>query len=238
MTGKFAPRDVDPPVQWTEVAGVAVPEHEGDYDFDLKGAYPIERIAIGLPEQNTVVPAQLSARASPQEPWRGIASNLLYRPRQGGGEGNSPPKTVNGIALRYWKLHVDASAGGLGAGPPRMRAGWLPQQIVFAARGDSPFVLAYGSSTALSNVLPIQTLVPGYDTPAAPAIAIARPQSTNVEALGGAERLTKPIDAKRWLLWSTLVLGVLVLGGMAWRLSKQLDTSAAPPDSTSPRHDH
>jgi hypothetical protein len=237
VTGEFAARNVEPPVQWTEVAGVAVPEHEGDYDFDLKGAYPIERIAIGLPEQNTVVPAQLSARASPQEPWRVIASNVLYRLRQGDGEVNSPPITVNWIALRYWKLHVDASAGGLGTGPPRMRAGWLPQQIVFAARGDSPFVLAYGSSTALSNVLPIQTLVPGYDTPAAPAIAIARPQSTNVEALGGAERLTKPIDAKRWLLWSTLVLGVLVLGGMAWRLSKQLDSSAPAVDATSHRHD-
>ena len=71
----------------------------------------------------------------------------------------------------------------------------------------------------------------------APAIGIARPQSTNVEALGGAERLTKPIDAKRWLLWSTLVLGVLVLGGMAWRLSKQLDSSAPAVDATSHRHD-
>jgi hypothetical protein len=49
--------------------------------------------------------------------------------------------------------------------------------------------------------------------------------------------LTKPIDAKRWLLWSTLVLGVLVLGGMAWRLSKQLDSSAPAADATSHRHE-
>jgi hypothetical protein len=97
MTGEFAARNVDPPVQWTEVVGVAVPEHEGDYDFDLKSAFPIERIAIALPEQNTVVPAQLSARASPQEPWRVIASNVLYRLRQGDGEVNSPPVTVMGL---------------------------------------------------------------------------------------------------------------------------------------------
>jgi Protein of unknown function (DUF3999) len=227
VSGEYAARNVDPPVQWTEVGGMAVPEHEGDYDFDLKGTFPIDRIAIALPERNTVVPAQLSARASPQDPWRVIASNVLYRLRQGDTEVNSPPITVNGVALRYWRLHVDPNAGGLGAGLPRLRAGWLPQQIVFAARGGSPFVLAYGSSTALSNALPIQTMVPGYNTPAAPAIGVATPQSTSVEALGGAERLTRPIDAKRWLLWSTLVLGVLVLGWMAWRLSHQMSAPAA-----------
>jgi hypothetical protein len=117
-----------------------------------------------------------------------------------------------------------------------MRAGWLPQQLVFAARGGSPFVLAYGSSTAMSNALPIRTLVPGYDTPAAPAIGVAKPQSTNVEALGGAERLTRPIDAKRWLLWSTLVLGVIVLGWMAWRLSRQMSLPATN-DTPARKHD-
>jgi hypothetical protein len=234
--GEYAARNVDPSVQWTEVGGMAVPEQEGDYDFDLKGTYPIDRIVIALPEQNTVVPAQLSARTSPQDPWRVIASNVLYRLRQGDSEVNSPPITVNGVALRYWRLHVDSNAGGLGAGLPRLRAGWLPQRIVFAARGGSPFVLAYGSSTALSNALPIQTMVPGYNTPAAPTIGVATPQSTSVEALGGAERLTRPIDAKRWLLWSTLVLGVLVLGWMAWRLSHQMSAPAAD-DAPEPKRD-
>jgi len=227
VTGEFVARTVEPPIQWTEVGGVAVPGHKGDYEFDLNAAFPVERVAIALPEQNSVVPAQLSARAQPQDSWRVIASNVLYRLRQGDGEVNSPPLVVNGAALRYWRLHVDPNAGGLGAGMPLLRAGWLPQHIVFAARGSGPFVLAYGNSTALSNALPIQTLVPGYDTPAAPAIAVARPQSTNVEALGGAERLTRPIDAKRWLLWSTLVLGVVALGWMAWRLSRQISASGA-----------
>jgi Protein of unknown function (DUF3999) len=237
VSGEFASRNVDPPVQWTEVGGAAATEHAGDYDFDLKGAFPVERIAVALPEQNTVVPAQLLARASPQEPWRLIASDVLFRLRQGDGEVNSPPVMVNGIALRYWRLHVDPNTGGLGAGLPRLRAGWLPQRIVFAARGSGPFVLAYGSSTATSNALPIQTMVPGYDTPAAPALGTATAQSTNIEALGGAERLTRPIDAKRWLLWSTLVLGVLVLGWMAWRLSHQMSAPASDDDTPAKRED-
>jgi hypothetical protein len=237
VVGEFPSRLVDPPMQWADVEGVAVPEHEGDYDFDLKGMFPVGRIAITLPEQNTVVPAQLFARATPQEPWRTMASDVLFRLRQGESEVNSPPLTVNGVALRYWRLHVDTRSGGLGAGLPRLRAGWVPQQIVFAARGSGPFVLAYGNAAVVSSALPIRTLVPGYDTPAASTIVVAALQSAHVEALGGAERLTKPVDVKRWLLWSTLVLGVLVLGWMAWRLSKQLDASAPAADTTPRRSD-
>ncbi len=233
VVGEYAARVVDPTVQWNEVAGVAVPEHEGDYDFDLKGNFPIERIAIALPERNTVVPAQLLARASPQDPWRPIASDVLFRLRQGDGELNSPPISVSAGTSRYWRLHIDPHTGGLGPGMPTLRAGWLPPQIVFAARGSGPFMLAYGSATTESNALPIRTLVPGYETPDAPTIGVAKPSSANVEALGGAARLAKPVDAKRWLLWSMLVLGVAVLGGMAWKLSRELSTSEAhgPPES-------
>ena len=44
-------------------------------------------------------------------------------------------------------------------------------------------------------------------------------------ALGGAARL-KPSGAafpwRTWLLWAVLLLGVAILGGMAWRLSRQI----------------
>lgn len=237
IVGEYAARSVEPSVRWNDAIGVAVPDHEGDYDFDLQGAFPVERIAIVLPEQNSVVPTQVFARATPKDPWRLIASDVLFRLRQGDGENHSPPISVNAGAARYWRLHVDPRNGGLGAGLPRLRAGWLPLQIVFAARGGGPFMLAYGSATAASGALPIQTLVPGYDTPAAPAIGIAAVASADVAALGGAERLTAPIDARRWLLWSTLVFGVIVLGWMAWRLSLQM---SLPPknDATSPSRDN
>jgi Protein of unknown function (DUF3999) len=233
IVGEYSPRSTEPPVRWKDVIGVAVADHDGDYDFDLEGTFPVERIAIVLPEQNSVVPAQLFARATPKDPWRLIASDVLFRLRQGDSEVNSPPLGVNAGASRYWRLHIDPRSGGLGAGPPQLRAGWLPQQIVFATRGGGPFMLAYGSATAAPSSLPIQTLVPGYDTPSAPTIGTAAPANADVTALGGAERLTAPIDAKRWMLWSTLVLGVIVLGWMAWRLSRQVALPAAD-DATMP----
>lgn len=222
ISGAFAARSLDLPMQWSEVTAVALPGRDGDYEFDLLAAYPVERLAIVLPEQNTVVAARLSSRESPQATWQLRTGDVLYRLRQGDGEVTSPAIVAHGTPARYWRLQVDPSSGGLGTGLPRLRAGWLPQKIVFAARGSGPFVLAYGSATAVSNALPIQTLVPGYNTALAPAIAVALPRSASGDTLGGAERLTKPIDAKRWLLWSTLVLGVAVLGWMAWRLSRQM----------------
>jgi hypothetical protein len=37
------------------------------------------------------------------------------------------------------------------------------------------------------------------------------------------------MDYKKWALWGSLILGVLVLGGMAYRLTRQV--SNAPADS-------
>ena len=44
--------------------------------------------------------------------------------------------------------------------------------------------------------------------------------------LGGAARLRAAIDWKRWSLWGALVVGVLILGAMAWRLMRQLAAGA------------
>jgi hypothetical protein len=231
ITGEYAERIVVTPLRWAQAIAVPVPDHEGDYDFDLKAAYPVDRVVLELPEQNTVVPAQILVRAGAQEPWRALTSDVVYRLRQGEGEVTSPPIVVNASPVRYWRLHVDPATGGLGTGLPQLRIGWVPQRAIFAARGSGPFMLAYGSATALSAALPVRTLVPGYDTATAPPIGNAMVQSTDIAA-GDAARLTRPIDYKRWLLWSTLVLGVGVMATMAWRLSRDLKmTAGAAPTS-------
>jgi hypothetical protein len=83
----------------------------------------------------------------------------------------------------------------------------------------------------------METLVPGYREAAGPQIRAARAgaqETINVSSaralaqqeLGGEARLRETTDWKRWSLWGALVLGVLVLGAMAWRLVRQLDKSA------------
>ncbi len=98
---------------------------------------------------------------------------------------------------------------------------------MFAARGNGPFELAYGSAQAKPVALPIETLVPGFDarvTPATFAVATAG-AATTPPAMAA---LKQPIDLKRWLLWAALGLATLVLGWMAYALGRQMRGPASP----------
>ncbi len=209
-------------------------DKENEFQFDLGGALPVDRVAIELPELNSVVPAQLAARATAGEPWHDVTSMVTYRLRQDAGEVSAPPLAVAPVAYRYWLLRVDPKSGGLGRGQPRMRAAWTPQEIVFAARGTGPFLIAYGNATAVSTALPIVTLVPGYSsTPESlAAIAVARPGAA--APLGSLDQAKPPREYRRAALWGVLILGVAVLGWMAWQLSRQLNQRAPTPPPLTP----
>jgi Protein of unknown function (DUF3999) len=224
---EFGDRVLDTPRQWTEALGAAVTDKENEYQFDLGGALPVDRIAIELPELNSVVPAQLLARAAPEEPWRPVTSLVSYRLRQDGGEISAPPLIVASAGYRYWLLRVDPKSGGLGRGQPRMRAGWVPQEIVFAARGTGPFLIAYGNVSAASSALPVSTLVPGYTLAGQPLGAIAVAHTGVAAPLGHLEQAKPPREYRRATLWGVLILGVVVLAWMAWQLSRQLNASSS-----------
>jgi hypothetical protein len=226
VSGEFGDRAVEAARQWREATGTTVADREGEYEFDLLGAFPVDRIELLLPEQNSVVPAQLLARATPKDAWQPVASAVFYRLQQPGGEVTSAPVGIAGGERRYWLLRVDPRSGGLGREAPRFRAGWQPQELVFAARGPGPFMLAYGSRVATPGALPIATLVPGYDPAKGLPDSIGIARSASPTRLGGPDRLREPVDTKRGLLWASLVLGALMLGWMAWRLSR--DMGSAP----------
>jgi Protein of unknown function (DUF3999) len=233
VNGEYGERAIEAPREWRNAAGIRVAEREGEYEYDLGGAFPVDRIAFDFATPNSIVPASLSARSAPAEPWQLVGSTVFYRLEQPGGDATSPPFPVAGGERRYWLLRVDPRSGAAGQTPPPLRAGWQPQEIVFVARGRAPFTLAYGNQAATAGALPIATLVPGYDSannlPANFAVArVGEPTS-----LGGQDRLRKPPDVRRWVLWAALVLGVVVLGWMAWRLSREL-ASATPASKANP----
>ena len=238
VRAEFSDRVVETARQWVEAPGAAVVDKENEYQFDLGGAPPVDRIAIDLPEINSVVPAQLLARAAPDEPWRPYTSLVTYRLRQDGGEVSAPPLSVGPAAYRYWMLRVDPKSGGLGRGQPRMRAGWIPQEIVFAARGTGPFLIAYGNAAAASSALPVVTLVPGYGNGPEARGAIAVAQTGVATPLGSLDQAKPPRQYRRAILWAVLVLGVVVLGWMAWQLSRQLNAGPPPIKSGADAGDH
>jgi hypothetical protein len=224
--GEAADRLIEPARQSRKVEGVADKAKPGDYLFDLGAALPVDRIALDLPEINTVAPAQVYARRDPKDEWFAVGATVFYRLKQDINETTSPPWPVATASARYWKISVDSRSGGLGDKPPALTALWVPQALVFAARGGGPFELAYGSVQAKPVALPIETLVPGFDARATPAtFAVATVGAATTPPAMAA--LQQPIDLKRWLLWGALGLATLVLGWMAYALGRQMRRPAS-----------
>jgi hypothetical protein len=232
VRGEAADRAVEAPRQWRDAPGIRIRDQAGAFEFDLGGTFPVDRVTLLLPEQNTVAPTQLFVRAAAKDEWHPLTSTIFYRLRQDGGEATNPPAAVNGGEYRYWKALIDPKAGGIGAQTPRLSFGWYPGVIIFAARGNAPFELGYGSARANPTALSIATLVPGYDraNPTSATFPLARAGAMN--AIPESAALKQPIDAKRWFLWGSLVLAAVVLGWMAFSLSRQMRSPPASPPSS------
>jgi uncharacterized protein DUF3999 len=209
-----------PERSWKEVVATPDAAKPGEYLADLGGRFPLDRLALRLPQENTIVPVQFLSRGKTEDIWRPVTRAVVYRLNQRGRELVSPEISIGMNSHRYWLLRVDPAAGGIGSGSLMVRAGWTPREIVFTARGAGPFRLAYGNSRAQAGSFGIETLVPGWRTDQEPQMSVA--STGPVQELAGESVARQRIDLKKWGLWSALLAGVAVLAWMAWRLSKQM----------------
>jgi hypothetical protein len=219
---QLAAEAVVPPFAWQAFPMTAVAGKGGEFETDLGGPFPVERIRIDLPEVNSVVRVEVLARSRRTDGWQRMGEGVVYRLRQDGREMTSPPLVVRGGTQRYWLLRVGETGGGIGSAVPQFNVGWIPRQLVFAARGEAPFQLAYGNVAVAPAALAIESLVPGYGTEAELAIKAAR--GGEPVSLGGAKPPPDPLfDYRKWGLWVVLIVAVIALGVMAWALVRQVD---------------
>jgi hypothetical protein len=225
---------VDPARAWKRVAPSREPAKAGEYLFDASGRFPVDQVKIDLPQDNTLAAVELYSRAAEEAEWRRVASLIAYRLHTDGQQVESPEVRLGIDRDRYWRLLADQKGGGLGRGDPALQLGWVPQKLVFVARGDPPFHLAFGNARAQPAALEIASLVPGWGTPSELAIAEAQIGAAQVKA--GAAALAARPNYRAWGLWTVLLLGVALLAWMAWRLAGQLksapvgDSAGSPPD--------
>jgi hypothetical protein len=181
---------------------------------------PIERINLRLPELNTVLAVELQSRRQPQDPWHHVASRQLYRINTADGELRNEPIDIATDSDRYWLARTVDRSGASTANPLRLQVAWTPSDLVFLARGEGPFIVAYGSALAPAAETDLSSM------PA--AVTVMRATLGARRELGGAARLAQPAAKfpwKRALLWAVLAMGVCLLAWMAYRLSKEMDTN-------------
>lgn len=215
---------------WQTIEATPVSGKAGEFSFDLGGPVPVDRLRVELPQVNSLVQVQLLTRAKSTDEWRAVLSAIAYRLRQGDTEVSSPEIALATKGDRFWLLRVDQKGGGIGGGAPSLRIGWVAQRLIFAARGAGPFQLAYGSSGVKSAAFAIEAVIPGYKTDAEFKVRPAK--LGDPVTLAGAAQLQAPLDYKKIILWSSLILAVLLLGWMALRLSRQMGKTPADPTHT------
>lgn len=226
----LADTNAKPATQWLALAAAGAGANVGEYQFTFAGRAPVERARVTLPQPNTLARVELLAREEASRPWQSMASGLAYRLEQG-----TEPLTSPALPLahrpdrRHWLLRVQPPEA-LGREAPGLELGWTPQRLVFLARGQGPFQLVYGAVGVEPVNYPMSSLL--ADVEKQNAADKVQPATLGAEVvLGGEARLVKHFVAswKKWLLWTLLAMGVLVLGWMARRLVQQMKPPAPPP---------
>jgi hypothetical protein len=216
------------PLHWTTAQVMKGDGVVGHYLFDAGGYYPVERMEVILPQPNSLVTTRLySSIDASGNRWLQRYQGVIYSLQQSGVTIGSGPINTGHAPHRYWRLDVDQQSGGLGAGQPQIKIGWHPQRLLFVARGNGPFTLAFGSAKA--EALPgnnslqavLSSLQQGRD--ANSLVHTIVPQAMHI--LGGEERLRlppPPLPWQKWLLWLVLIVGVVAMLLMARSLYRQM----------------
>lgn len=212
------------PRQWSTFLPNKIDEEQQSYYFNTKTALPVDRINIKLPERNTLVNVLIESASSEKGPWYGRYHGLLYDLQYGQSALKTPDIQQSVHSHRFWRLTIINGEGQF-SGEPVLRLGWIAEELLFVATGESPFTLAYGSARVEPVAAPLTQLL-SVSTIKQQGLLIKPAKLGSTIDFGDDSRLQPPkppVDWKRYLLWAVLILGVAVLGFMAMRLYKQME---------------
>ncbi|MDQ3398480.1 MAG: DUF3999 domain-containing protein [Deinococcota bacterium] len=113
--------------------------------YDLGALLSVDSARFVLPRENTLAQIRLSSSAAAGGGWQLRYEGLIYQLLTGDGEIAATSAVFIPTTDRYWLLELP---GGGGVEPSLLELGQLPERLVFLARGEPPFTLAYGSTTA------------------------------------------------------------------------------------------
>lgn len=189
--------------------------------YDLGASLPIVQLELQLPGATQVVPARLQVRDSADRPWQALTGAVFYRLDRGGEVSTAPPLAVQRTA-RYLRVVPDERAATPDPAATKLVARVQLSSVVFAAQGEPPYALLAGAERTSAGALPLATLVPAPDEERARFGRASLGAWTEVtEAVRKAQAEQRRAALRPWLLWAVLGLGVVGLGFMVWRLSRQ-----------------
>lgn len=207
---------------------VTLPEAFADgataLEWPLPFATPIRRLELATAQPNTLLPLRVLGRNRASEPWLPLTHTLVYRLGETGQESTNAAVDLQRPSVRW--LRVEATHGAHLQGVPlAARVLFDPVEVVFPAGTAGPYLLAGGRADVAATALPVSMLAAATTArlDALPEARITRVQSAPAPAPAWARWLPRGVDTRAAALWLVLLLGVLVLGGVAWGLLRQVN---------------
>ena len=226
-----------PPVLDAVVLKAAPGKFAGDLVYNAAPAIPVRRLNLQfLSEQNVVLPALLGTYVELPALKGTTTSRWEFRPRlqatffqiaQDGKLRKPGDIIVDDVHEASWVLR---STSVVPDPQPQLKLSWIPATMVFMASGPGPYSLAFGRSGAKPAERDIAQVAPGFSGAELQAVEQAVPgqlKSGSVQAAGPSDAAAAGSAARNrmLMLWGVLLLGVGVLGFMAWKLIGQMKNS-------------
>ncbi|MBF0230420.1 MAG: DUF3999 domain-containing protein [Desulfamplus sp.] len=181
--------------------------------------------------------------------WQYRCEGIFYSLKVGGVISNQISNEIFTFPItsdRFWRIKISEDGAGVAGAvyPPILKIGWRPHEILFVARGNPPYTLAYGSAKLLNKNIDSQTIpemilnsanieeqrLDTYNNSSNSKTNTNKPHILNANyttpiILGGDEALKlppPPLPWKKWVLWAVLIFGLCLLSFMTWRLAIQM----------------
>jgi len=181
-------------------------------NYNLKGYYPAETIDFVLPEADSI-PVLIKNRYSENDEWNVQAREIIFRYNSAGSIAKNLPFKIPSQAP-YWEL--EAAGELLFSSAPLCIVRWKPRELVFPARGEGPWTLAFGNAACRpldsADLLPLT----GREE-TEPAVFTGEQRFTETE-LSDPVKHNYPVI----ILWGVLGAAVIILFILAFSIAKAM----------------
>ena len=230
MVGSIATTWTPPPRVRAPLAQ-GIPDGNTSLSWSLDFAAPLAALHLRAARDNTLVPVRILGRNDAAQTWRPLAQTAVYRLGPAGYEDSNAAVALGGASVRW--LRVEATNGTpLPSADLQATLEFEPIEVVFLASGKPPFELAVGharsTATAIDSAVLAAALTGKLENLPSASIAAVRLQPVSATDSAFARWLPAGTERRSVMLWAVLLLGVLVLGGVAYTLLRQLSAKPAP----------
>ncbi|HSV35719.1 MAG TPA: DUF3999 family protein [Ramlibacter sp.] len=233
MTGVVSPAAQAPKHVRAELAAPQAAS-EGAVTIATGFLTPMAGLHLSTSRDNALLPVRILGRSEASQPWRLLAQTVVYRLAAPDLPATNPSVALNGASARW--LRIESTHGAdLGAAGLQASAEFAPVQIVFLATGPGPFQLAAGRAATPAAALPIGMITSALGGRKLEDLPLATLGPSVLRAPAEASWLGQLwpglAPGKTAILWGVLLVGVMLLGAVAWSLMRQLKTSPPPPSA-------